>query len=123
MVGYDISGYQSETLIMYGDSSKFFSAKVMIAGIQDIDDLCNSHVVKARVWVSPIPGVQGVCFPSSRIYIGDRHSMGADYPDQCWRVQIERKMRYIQVVQALLRGHVKTEPVCLPQLHWITNTK
>lgn len=82
-----------------------------------------THVVKTRVWVSPIPGVQGVYFPSSRIYIGDRHSVGTDYPDQCWRVQIERKMRYIQVVQALLRGHVKTEPVCLPQLHWITNTK
>lgn len=29
----------------------------------------------------------------------------------------------IQAVQAIIRGHVKIEPVCLPQPHQITNTK
>jgi len=37
--------------------------------------------------------------------------------------RLRKRCISICVVQAILRGHVKHEPICLPDLHWITNSK
>lgn len=48
--------------------------------------------------------------------------MGSDPPDNCGRIQTERCI-IIRAVQAILGDHMKHEPICLPELRQITNTK
>jgi len=112
----------SETSMMYGDETKFKADKVTIDGFG------GQTIPVTQTWLKLgvrhlLPWEYSVYCPSPRIHLGHRHFMGSGYPDNFGKFTLQQKYISVQVVQAILRGHVKHKPVHQLEPHQFTNVR
>jgi len=106
-----------------GDSTEFHRGRVLINGFGG-QTIPVTHIwLKLGVECLPLQQYKVSIAPVLEYILGKDILWGLTLQTTMEEFRLRERYVSIQVVQAILRVHVKHEPIGLPTLRWNTNTK
>ena len=111
-----------ETSIIYGDQTKFSGDRVMIHGFGEQTFQLPKCGWNWGLGISR-PGNINHLLPQSQSTSWAWMLYGVWFSRQLCESSDWQRWISVQAVQAILRAHVKHEPICLPKPHQITNVR
>ena len=113
----------AETSIIYGDPTKFNGDRVINSGFGGQTIPVTQTWLKFGVGPLPPQEYKVSITPVPEYILGIDILWGLALQTTVGDFRFRQRCIIVRAVQAILRGHVKHEPICLPEPHQFTNVR